>query len=234
MKRLEKLYEGKAKIIYRTDDPALYIQYFKDDASAFDGKKKGTIESKGIFNNKISSRIFEFLREKGVESHYVRRLGDREMLVRRVEIIPVEIVVRNMVAGSLARRMGLEEGAPLPETLVEYYYKSDELGDPMLNAEHIRIFGLAAPEELQAMVATARTVNEHLKRFFDERGIILVDYKLEFGRCDGKVLLADEITPDGCRLWDKKTLKKLDKDRFRRDLGDIEDAYREVLDKVLG
>ena len=233
VKRGEKLYEGKAKIIYETDNPDLLIQYFKDEATAFNAQKKGIIREKGVINNTISSRLFELVESRGVRTHYVERLSEREMLVKRLEIIPVEVVVRNIVAGSLAKRMGIEEGTPLKETVVEFYYKSDELGDPMINRYHIRAFGLARDEEVEQMVESALKVNDILKEFFDERGILLVDFKLEYGRHGSEVLLGDEITPDGCRLWDKKTLERLDKDRFRRDLGKIEEAYEEVLKKVM-
>ncbi|HHD11315.1 MAG TPA: phosphoribosylaminoimidazolesuccinocarboxamide synthase [Deltaproteobacteria bacterium] len=228
-----KLYEGKAKIIYETDNPDLLIQYFKDEATAFNAQKKGVIKEKGVMNNAISTRLFKLLEDEGIKTHFVEKLSEREMLVKRLEIIPVEVVVRNIVAGSLAKRMGLEEGTPLKEAVVEFYYKSDELGDPMINNYHIRAFGLAKDEELEAMVESALKVNDILKKFFDERGILLVDFKLEYGRHHGEILLGDEITPDGCRLWDKQTLEKLDKDRFRRDLGKIEEAYEEVLRKVL-
>ncbi len=228
-----KLYEGKAKILYETDNPDLLIQYFKDEATAFNAQKKGVIKEKGVMNNAISTRLFKLLEDEGIKTHFVEKLSEREMLVKRLEIIPVEVVVRNIVAGSLAKRMGLEEGTPLKEAVVEFYYKSDELGDPMINNYHIRAFGLAKDEELEAMVESALKVNDILKKFFDERGILLVDFKLEYGRHHGEILLGDEITPDGCRLWDKQTLEKLDKDRFRRDLGKIEEAYEEVLRKVL-
>ncbi len=228
-----KLYEGKAKIIYETDNPDLLIQYFKDEATAFNAQKKGVIKEKGVMNNAISTRLFKLLEDEGIKTHFVEKLSEREMLVKRLEIIPVEVVVRNIVAGSLAKRMGLEEGTPLKEAVVEFYYKSDELGDPMINNYHIRAFGLAKDEELEAMVESALKVNDILKKFFDERGILLVDFKLEYGRHHGEILLGDEITPDGCRLWDKQTLERLDKDRFRRDLGKIEEAYEEVLRKVL-
>ncbi|HLE09050.1 MAG TPA: phosphoribosylaminoimidazolesuccinocarboxamide synthase [Thermodesulfobacteriota bacterium] len=234
MERIEKIYEGKAKVLYSTDDPGMIIQYFKDDATAFNAEKKGVIANKGIINNAVSSRLFKFLEEKGVRTHFVRQLSEREMLTKKVEIIPVEVVVRNIAAGSLSKRMGVEEGTPLKGTIIEFYYKSDPLGDPMINRDHMRVFDLAKAEEVDKMVDTAGKVNGFLREFLDERGIILVDFKLEFGRYKGEVILADEITPDGCRLWDKKTHEKLDKDRFRRDLGKIEEAYEEVLRKVMG
>lgn len=233
MEKREKLYEGKAKVLYATDDKDLLIQYFKDEATAFDGKKKGVIEEKGVLNNKISSAIFKMLESNGVKTHFVEQLNDREMLVKRLRIIPVEVVVRNLIAGSLSKRLGIEEGTALSEPIVEFFYKSDPLGDPMINEYHARAFGWATDAELKEMSATALKVNEILSRFFDERGIILVDFKLEFGEHKGKVLLGDEITPDGCRLWDKTTREKLDKDRFRRDLGKVGEAYQEVLRKVM-
>lgn len=233
MKRLEKIYEGKAKILYTTEDPNLLIQYFKDEATAFDGKKKGIIQDKGALNNKISSRIFRYLEDRSVKTHFVDMPSDREMLVKKLRIIPIEVVVRNVVAGSLSKRMGVEEGAPLKETILELYYKSDPLGDPMINEYHVKAFGLAEADELRKMEVSALKVNRFLSEFFDERGIMLVDFKLEFGVHKGEILLGDEITPDGCRLWDKETREKMDKDRFRRDLGKVEEAYQEVLRKVL-
>ncbi|MBI5902949.1 MAG: phosphoribosylaminoimidazolesuccinocarboxamide synthase [Deltaproteobacteria bacterium] len=233
MKRLEKIYEGKAKVLYTTEDPNLLIQYFKDEATAFDGKKKGIIRDKGVLNNKISSRIFRHLEDRGVKTHFVDMPSDREMLVKKLRIIPIEVVVRNVVAGSLSKRMGVEEGAPLKETILELYYKSDPLGDPMINEYHVKAFGLAEADELRKMEVSALKINRFLSEFFDERGITLVDFKLEFGVHRGELLLGDEITPDGCRLWDKETREKMDKDRFRRDLGKVEEAYQEVLRKVL-
>ncbi len=233
MKRLEKLYEGKAKVLYSTDNPDHVVQYFKDEATAFDGKKKGIIREKGILNNKISSRIFRYLESKGVKTHFVDMPSDREMVVKKLRIIPIEVVVRNIAAGSLAKRMGVDEGTPLKNTIIEFYYKSDPLGDPMINEYHIKAFGLAEKKELEEMEASALKVNKYLMEFFDERGITLVDFKLEFGVHRGEVLLGDEITPDGCRLWDKDTKEKMDKDRFRRDLGKVEEAYQEVLKKVM-
>ncbi len=233
MKRLEKIYEGKAKVLYSTDNPDLLIQYFKDEATAFDGKKKGIIEQKGVLNNKISSRIFMFLEGKGIKTHFVEMPSEREMVVKKLKIIPIEVVVRNIAAGSLSKRMGVEEGTPLKNTVLEFYYKSDPLGDPMINEYHIKAFGLAQEKELREIESTALKVNGFLSEFFDERGIILVDFKLEFGTHKGQVLLGDEVTPDGCRLWDKETKEKMDKDRFRRDLGNVEEAYQEVLRKVM-
>jgi phosphoribosylaminoimidazole-succinocarboxamide synthase len=231
-RRGPQIYAGKAKVLYATDDPGLLIQYFKDDATAFNAQKRGTIANKGVMNARISSSLFEFLGKQGIRTHFVELLSDREMLVRRVSIVPIEVVVRNVVAGSLAARMGLAEGTPLKRTIVEHYYKSDPLGDPMITPEHVEVFDLASRDELAEIDRRAREVNEQLSRFFLERGIRLVDFKLEFGRHPEGLLLADEITPDGCRLWDARTDEKLDKDRFRRDLGGVEEAYRRVLDAV--
>ncbi|MBI5598931.1 MAG: phosphoribosylaminoimidazolesuccinocarboxamide synthase [Deltaproteobacteria bacterium] len=234
MEKLEKIYEGKAKILYATDDPDLIIQYFKDEATAFNAQKKGIIRKKGEINNAVSSRLFSYLEDKGVKTHFVEKTGEREMLVKRLDIIPVEVIVRNLAAGSLAKRMGVIEGTALKKTVIEFCYKSDPLGDPFINESIIMAFGFATDGEMKKITAAALEVNGHLSRFFDERGIMLVDFKLEFGRHKGAVLLGDEITPDGCRLWDKETREKLDKDRFRRDLGHVEEAYEEVLRKVMG
>lgn len=234
MKKGEAFYEGKAKILYATDDPDLIIQHFKDDATAFNAQKRGTIREKGIVNNKISEVLFRLLEKDGVPTHFVERLDEREMLVRRLKIIPVEVIVRNVVAGSMAKRLGLEEGTPLSQPVLEHCYKSDPLGDPMVNESHILALGWASEAELKQIQALAFRVNEVLKEFFDRRNLILVDFKLEFGRHHGKVYLGDEICPDTCRLWEKGTLEKLDKDRFRRDLGKVEDAYQEVCRRVCG
>jgi phosphoribosylaminoimidazole-succinocarboxamide synthase len=234
MKKGEAFYEGKAKILYATDDPDLIIQHFKDDATAFNAQKRGTIREKGIVNNKISEVLFRLLEKDGVPTHFVERLSDREMLVRRLKIIPVEVIVRNVVAGSMAKRLGLEEGVPLSRPVLEHCYKSDPLGDPMVNESHILALGWASEAELKQIQALAFRVNEVLKEFFDQRNLILVDFKLEFGRHHGTVYLGDEICPDTCRLWEKGTLEKLDKDRFRRDLGKVEDAYQEVCRRVCG
>jgi len=234
MEKRQKIYEGKAKILYETDDPDLLIQYFKDDATAFNGVKKGIIENKGVVNNRITEHLFKVLAEAGIRTHMVRRLDDREMLVKRLAIIPVEVIARNVAAGSLAKRIGFEEGTPLPRPIVETYYKSDELGDPLLCDEHIFMLGLASPEQLNEMRDTARHINQVLTAFFAERGIRLVDFKVEFGTHKGEILLGDEICPDTCRLWDMATDEKLDKDRFRRDLGKVEESYAEVARRVCG
>lgn len=234
MERRAKIYEGKAKILYETDNPDLVIQYFKDEATAFDAKKRGIIEQKGIYNNRISSVLFEYLKQNGIRTHFVEQLSDREMLVKRLEIIKIEVVVRNVSAGSLSKRLGLEEGNPLREPILEFFYKEDALGDPMINDDHIRLLDLATPAEVRAIRKRALLVNDLLREFLDRRDLILVDFKLEFGRHRGQLLLGDEITPDGCRLWDKQTLEKMDKDRFRRDLGKVEEAYQEVYRRICG
>jgi len=230
--KLEMFYEGKAKKLYSTSDPDLIIQYFKDDATAFNAKKRGTIEEKGVINNRMSELFFTLLEANGIATHFVRRLDEREMLCRRLEIIPVETVVRNLVAGSMAKRLGREEGAVLPRPVVEYYYKSDPLDDPLITSDHALVFGWATAEELKQIDALALRVNEVLKAFLEERGIILVDLKLEFGRHHGRLQLGDEICADTCRFWDKATREKLDKDRFRRDLGGVTEAYQEMLRRV--
>jgi phosphoribosylaminoimidazole-succinocarboxamide synthase len=232
MEPKETIYEGKAKILYATDDPGLLIQHFKDSATAFDGQKHGIIVNKGVYNCAISSAIFQYLEEKGVATHFVEQLSERDMLIKRLEIIPVEVIVRNKIAGSLAKRTGRPEGESLPFPILEYYLKSDELGDPMINMWHIRAFGWATPEEMDLINREAFRINDLLLPYFDERGIILADYKLEFGRHPEGILLGDEISPDGCRLWDKETGEKLDKDRFRRDLGRLEESYEEVWRRV--
>ena len=234
MERGELLYEGKAKRVYRTSDPALLIQHFKDDATAFNAQKRGTIASKGIVNNRISDVLFQQLEAAGVATHFVRRLSDRDMLVRACEIIKVELVVRNVIAGSLATRIGRPEGEVLPAPILEHYLKDDALGDPLLNDWHIRFLKLATAEELATVNATALRVNDIVRAYLDARDLVLVDFKLEFGRHQGRLLLADEIGPDTCRLWDKSTGHKLDKDRFRRDLGGVEEAYQEAARRICG
>ncbi|MBZ0254131.1 MAG: phosphoribosylaminoimidazolesuccinocarboxamide synthase [Candidatus Methylomirabilis sp.] len=237
--RGELLYEGKAKKLFATDKPDLLLQVFKDEATAFDGAKKGIIADKGKLNCAISSRIFRMLEGAGVRTHFVERTGEREMLVRKVRIVPIEVVVRNRVAGSLSKRYGIPEGTPLAAPLQEFFLKSDPLHDPLVTEQAILAFGWATAAEIARLRAEALKVNDILRGFFDRRGIELVDFKLEFGVAqggplDGQILLADEITPDGCRLWDKKTQEKMDKDRFRRDLGKVEEAYQEVAQRVLG
>ena len=232
MTRRRQIYEGKAKILYEGPEPGTIIQYFKDDATAFNAQKKGTINGKGVINNRISEHVFTLLGHIGIPHHFLKRLNMREQLVRQVEIVPIEVVVRNVVAGSLAKRLGLEEGMPLPRTIIEYYYKDDALGDPMITEEHIACFGWASQEELHDIADMAIRVNDFMCGLFAGIGIRLVDFKLEFGRVwendYSRVILADEISPDGCRLWDMATDEKLDKDRFRRDMGGLVEAYSEV------
>ncbi len=234
MNKLESLYEGKAKILYKTDSEGILIQHFKDDATAFDGIKKGSIGGKGRANNLISSRLFRLLEKSGIKTHYIETLSDNEMSVHDVQIIPVETVVRNISTGSLCKRYGLEEGLEFQKPIVEFYYKSDELHDPLMNNDHIIAMDLANAEELEEIRILALKVNEILKGFFDSIGVILVDFKLEFGRCAEGILLADEISPDTCRFWEKETKRKMDKDRFRQDLGDVEETYEEMLTRITG
>ncbi|MEQ8398065.1 phosphoribosylaminoimidazolesuccinocarboxamide synthase [Thalassobaculum sp.] len=233
MARRRKLYEGKAKVLYEGPEPGTLIQYFKDDATAFNNQKKGTITGKGVLNNRISEYLMTRLSEVGIPTHFMRRLNMREQLVRELEIIPIGVVVRNIAAGSIAKRFGLEEGTVLPRSIIEYSYKSDELGDPMVTEEHITAFGWAGPQDLDDMVALALRVNDFLTGLFLGIGLRLVDFKLEFGRLynehdEVQVVIADEISPDNCRLWDLRTNEKMDKDRFRCDLGGVEEAYQEV------
>jgi len=228
-----KLYEGKAKIVYETTQPGTIIQHFKDDATAFNALKKGTIVGKGVINNRMSAALFERLERARVPTHYLATLSDREMLCRRLDIILIETIVRNVVAGSLAKRTGLEEGTSIKQPIVELYYKSDPLGDPMLNDEHVRMMRLATPTELAWMKRTALKVNAVLKPHLARRGLLLVDFKLEFGRQGRKLYLGDEISPDTCRIWDSRSKERLDKDRFRRDLGGVEEAYQEVYRRLV-
>ena len=233
MKKLEQIYEGKAKKVYRTDDPALYLVEYKDDATAFDGQKKGTIVGKGAINNRMTNLLMVLLEQKGVPTHFVEERSDRETVVRKVGIIPLEVIVRNVSAGHFAQRYGVEEGIAFDEPTVEFSYKNDALGDPLLNAMHARALKLATGEEIDEIIRRALQVNAILQEFFLTVGIRLVDFKLEFGRADdGTILLADEISPDTCRLWDMETGEKLDKDRFRRDLGHVEEAYQEVMRRL--
>jgi len=232
MARRRRVYEGKAKILYEGPEPGTLIQHFKDDTTAFNAEKKDTIEGKGVLNNRISEHIFSRLNDIGVPTHFIKRLNMREQLIREVEIIPVEVIVRNVAAGTLATRLGLDEGTALPRSIVEYCFKSDELGDPMVSEEHITAFGWASPQEIDEMTALALRINDFLSGLFLGVGIKLVDFKVEFGRLYEndmvRVVLADEISPDCCRLWDIKSDEKLDKDRFRKDLGGLIDAYQEV------
>jgi len=233
MEKLKQIYEGKAKKLYETKDADLLIQEFKDDATAFDATKRGTIVNKGIINNKLSEKIFNLLAKNGIPTHFVERLSDRDMLIKRVQIVPVEVTIRNVVAGGMAKLLALEEGIVLKEPVLEYHYKEDKLHDPLINDSHIKALGIATDKELATIAKYSFRINDVLKDFFDSKGLILVDFKLEFGRYKNKIILADEISPDTCRLWDKNTKEKLDKDRFRRDLGNVEEAYKEVLRRVM-
>ena len=232
MNRRRRIYEGKAKILYEGPEPGTLIQHFKDDATAFNNQKHALIEGKGVLNNRISEHIFTNLEAIGVPTHFIRRLNMREQLVRSVEIVPIEVVARNVAAGSICKRLGLEEGTPLPRSIIEFYYKADELNDPLVTEEHITAFGWATPQEIDDMVSMTQRVNDFLTGLFLGVGIRLVDFKLEFGRQYEndmvRLVVADEISPDGCRLWDIQTQNKLDKDRFRRDLGDLIEAYQDV------
>jgi len=234
VKKLEGLYEGKAKKIYKTNDPDLLWVEYKDDATAFDGLKKGTISNKGVLNNSISVHFFELLSQKGIQNHFVRKVSDREQIVKKIDIIPIEVIVRNIAAGSISKRLGIKEGVEFDAPIVEYCYKSDDLSDPMINDDHIRALKLADDEQVRQIRRAALEVNEILKEYLKSKGIILVDFKLEFGMHKGEILLGDEISPDTCRFWDKKTKQKLDKDRFRHDLGKVKEAYEEVYNRLIG
>ena len=234
MKQTELMYEGKAKKVFATDDPKCVIVEYKDDATAFNGLKKGTITGKGIVNNRMSNHMFKLLEEAGIPTHFVEELSERRTVVKRVEIVPVEVIVRNVAAGSLAKRLGLEEGTQLKSTVLEYCYKNDELGDPMINDYHIAAIGIATKEEMAEIARLSLAVNDFMLPYFRQMNVDLIDFKLEFGRFDGKIILADEISPDTCRFWDSTTHEKLDKDRFRRDMGGVEDAYAEMMRRVLG
>ncbi|MBZ4666471.1 phosphoribosylaminoimidazolesuccinocarboxamide synthase [Mahella sp.] len=234
MKKLEQLYEGKAKKVYATDDPDYVIVEYKDDATAFNGVKRGTIVGKGVVNNKVSNHLFKMLEGRGIPTHFVQELSDRETLVKKVDIVPVEVIVRNIAAGSISQRLGIPEGTVLKHTVLEYSYKNDELGDPMINAYHVYAMGLATPEEMKVIDEMAFKVNDILSDYLKGMNIRLVDFKLEFGRFHGQIILADEISPDTCRFWDMTTNEKLDKDRFRRDLGHVEEAYQEILRRLMG
>ena len=232
MSRRRRIYEGKAKVLFEGPEPGTLVQYFKDDATAFNNQKKGVITGKGVLNNRISEYLMTRLTEAGIPTHFLRRLNMREQLVREVEIIPLEVVVRNVAAGSLATRFGLSEGTPLPRSIVEFYYKNDELSDPMVSEEHVTAFGWATTQEIDEILNLALRINDFLSGLFLGVGLRLVDFKVEFGRLwegeEMRIVLADELSPDSCRLWDLKTNEKLDKDRFRRDLGQVEEANQEV------
>lgn len=232
MKKLNMLYEGKAKKVYQTENEDLYIVDYKDDATAFNGLKKGSIAGKGVINNKMTNIIFQYLAQNGIENHFVKELSDRETLVKKVEIVPLEIIVRNIAAGSFSQKYGVEEGTQLNNAILEFSYKNDALGDPMINDMQITAIGIATVQELKTITERALKINELLKKFFIERDIILVDFKIEFGKYQNRIILADEISPDTCRLWDANTKQKLDKDRFRRDLGGVEEAYEEVWKRI--
>ena len=235
MKKVEQLYEGKAKKVFSTEDPNLCIVSYKDDATAFNGQKKGTILGKGAINNRLTNYFMKLLEEKGVPTHFVEELSDTDAVVKKVKIVPLEVIIRNISAGSFADRYGVEEGIVFDAPTIEFSYKCDELNDPLMNSYHAIALKLATPEEIETIKTMAFKVNDVLKEFWKSVGVTLVDFKLEFGRLpDGTIILADEISPDTARLWDSKTGEKLDKDRFRRDLGGVEDAYQEVLRRVLG
>ncbi|HMM05780.1 MAG TPA: phosphoribosylaminoimidazolesuccinocarboxamide synthase [Clostridiales bacterium] len=232
MEKKEMLYEGKAKKMFLTSDPDVIWVEYKDDATAFDGKKKGTITGKGRLNNEISSIFFTMLKENGVKNHFIEKVSPTEQLVKKNTILPLEVIVRNVAAGSLAKRLGLAEGTPLKKTVLEYCYKNDELGDPMINDYHIAAMEWATPEQLTFIAETSLKVNEILKAYLLKRNIKIIDFKLEYGTFHGEVMLSDEVSPDTCRFWDTETNEKLDKDRFRRDLGNVEDAYQEILKRL--
>ncbi len=236
MEKLTQVYEGKAKKVFRTNNPEEFIVDYKDDATAFNGKKKGTISGKGAINNRVTNYLMQKLAEEtGIPTHFIKELSDRETLVKKVTIIPLEVIIRNIAAGSMSKRLGIPEGKILPVTVLEYSYKNDDLDDPLINDSHALAMELATKEELASIASMAYKVNDFLRRFFAGIGIDLVDFKIEFGKTtDGQIILADEISPDTCRLWDSKTHEKLDKDRFRRDLGNVEGAYQEILHRLLG
>ena len=232
MEKLDMLYEGKAKKVFKTEDENLLIVDYKDEATAFNGLKKGQILGKGAINNRMTNMILQYLEKNGVETHYVEELSDRETVVKKVSIVPLEVIVRNVAAGSFSKRFGVEEGTLLKNPIVEFSYKNDDLGDPMINNMQALAIGIATKEEIDFITDEALKINELLKEFFLKANIKLIDFKIEFGRYDGRVILADEISPDTCRLWDAETNEKLDKDRFRRDLGNVEEAYQEVWRRI--
>ena len=233
MKKIKQVYEGKAKKLFTTEDEDIYIQEFKDDATAFDATKRGTIADKGVVNNKISAKLFNLLESEGIPTHFIEMLNDRDMAVKKVEIVPLEVTMRNIVAGGMAKLLGLDEGIILDTPVYEYHYKEDALHDPLINDYHVAALKLATKKELEAITKMSFKVNDILKEFFASKNLDLVDFKLEFGRYKGKIILADEISPDTCRLWEKGSKRKMDKDRFRRDLGNIKETYQEVLKLVL-
>ncbi len=232
MEKREQLYEGKAKKVFATEDPDVVIVDYKDDATAFNGEKKGTIVGKGAINNRMTNHVFRLIGEKGIPTHLVEELSDRETAVKKVEIVPLEVIVRNVAAGSFSKRMGVEEGRELLCPILEFSYKNDDLGDPFINDDYALALGLATQEEIDTIKSYTRTINQVMKEYFLSLGLKLIDFKIEFGRFHGEILLADEVSPDTCRLWDVKTNEKLDKDRFRRDLGNVEEAYEEVFKRL--
>lgn len=232
MKKLDLLYEGKAKKVYNTEDADILIVDYKDDATAFNGEKKGTIQGKGVINNRMTNYLFQMLEKEGVPTHFVEEISDRETVVKKVEIVPLEVIIRNVAAGSFSKRLGIEEGTNLLAPTLEFSYKDDELGDPLINDYHAIAIGAATREEIERITELVFKINDFLKQFFAECGIELIDFKVEFGRYKGGIILADEISPDTCRFWDIKTREKLDKDRFRRDMGNVEDAYIEVSKRI--
>ena len=232
MEKKELIYEGKAKKVYAMDDPDYCMVEYKDDATAFNGLKKGTIRGKGVVNNKMSNFMFKLLAEKGIETHFVKEISDRETIVKKVSIVPLEVIIRNKAAGSLAKKLGLEEGMELKCPILEFSYKNDELGDPMINNSQAIACGIATQEEIDAISDMAYKINDYMKEFFAGVGVELIDFKLEFGKFHDKIILADEISPDTCRFWDIKTHEKLDKDRFRRDMGGVEEAYAEMMKRI--
>ncbi len=234
MNKLKQLYEGKAKKVFATEDPDVVIVDYKDDATAFNGLKKGTISGKGVINNKMSNMMFRLMEQHGIPTHFVEELSDRETAVKKVEIVPLEVIIRNTAAGSFSKRYGVPEGKKLPITVLEFSYKNDELGDPLINDYQALAMELATPEEIETIKNMAFSINEIMKDFFKTLNIDLIDFKLEFGRFNGQIILADEISPDTCRFWDMTTGEKLDKDRFRRDMGGVEDAYKEVFARLTG
>ena len=235
MKKLEQLYEGKAKKVFKTDDPEVLMVDYKDDATAFNGEKKGTIESKGIINNRVTNHLMKMLEEQGVPTHLIEEVSDRETLVKKVTIVPLEVIIRNVAAGSFSKRYGVEEGKELLSPTLEFSYKDDDLGDPLINSYHVLALGLATKEDIDTITKYAFKVNDILREYLLGLGIKLIDFKLEFGKTsDGTIVLADEISPDTCRFWDKDTNEKLDKDRFRRDMGNVEDAYEEIMRRLMG
>ena len=235
MKKLEQLYEGKAKKVFATDDPGVVLVEYKDDATAFNGLKKGTIQGKGVINNRVTNFLMKMLEKNGIPTHYIEEISDRETLVKKVTIVPLEVIVRNIAAGSLSKRLGLPEGTKLKKTVLEYCYKNDDLGDPMVNEYHIAAMGWVSDEDLKKIAEYSFKINQLLSAYLKDLNIELIDFKLEFGKTqDGQLVLADEISPETCRFWDSTTHEKLDKDRFRRDLGGVEDAYQEIMKRLMG